>query len=207
MNSDEEQVEKLKAWLKENGMSIVFGVIVGVGGLSGYRYWVHLQETAAEQASRHYNEMMQALSVNNRAEVDEHARQLISEYAKTEYAQIARLAVAKDHVENDEFAEAEPYLQEVIGSSAQDPLGYVARLRLAAVQMQTEQLDAALGTLSIEFPDEVSAQVAELRGDIYVQQGKSSEAIEAYRVAQQANPGPANPQFLQQKLADLGARG
>ena len=33
METEEEQVEKLKAWLKENGLSIVFGVVIGVGGI------------------------------------------------------------------------------------------------------------------------------------------------------------------------------
>ena len=38
METEEEQVEKLKAWLKENGLSIVFGIIIGVGGIGGYNY-------------------------------------------------------------------------------------------------------------------------------------------------------------------------
>ena len=207
MNTDEEQVEKLKAWLKENGPSIIVGIVLGVGGLIGFRYWVHIEETSAEQASRHYNQMMEALGSNDRGTVEEHARLLIEEHSKTEYAQIARLAMAKDHVENGEFDAAEPYLQAVIGSSAQGPLGYLARVRLAALQLQTEQMDAALVTLSVDFPGEFSARVAELRGDIYARQGKNSEAIESYRAAQDASPGPADPQFLQQKMADLGARG
>ena len=207
MDTDEEQVEKLKAWLKENGMSIVFGVVIGVGGLSGFRYWQHLQEVAAEQASQHYSEMIEALNAADRDGVQEHAQLLIAEFADTEYAQIARLALARDHVENGEFDEAEAVLQEVVGSGGQQPLAFVARTRLAAVQMQSGQLEAALGTLAIEFPPEFAARVAELRGDILAQQGKTGEAIEAYRMAQQANPGPANPEFLRQKLSDLGGRG
>ena len=39
METEEEQVEKLKAWLKENGLSIVMGIIIGVGGIGGYNYW------------------------------------------------------------------------------------------------------------------------------------------------------------------------
>ena len=207
MNTDEEQVEKLKSWLRENGLSIVLGIVVGVGGLSGYRYWIHLQETAAEQASRHYNLMMEALVADNRDNVELYARQLIDEHAETEYAQLANLAMAKNHVVKGEFDAAEPYLQAVIGSSAQAPLGFLARMRLAALQLQTEQLDAALGTLAADFPVEFTAQVAELRGDIYARQGNNAEAIEAYREAQQAEPGPANPDYLQQKMTDLGARG
>ena len=207
MTSDEEQVEKLKAWLKENGLSIVLGIVIGVGGLSGYRYWVHLQETAAEQASQQYTKMIDAMQSANVETMQEHAQQLIAEHADSEYAQIARLALAKHHVEKEEFDQARDFLQQVVGSSAQEPLAFVARTRLAAVQMQTGQLDAALGTLTIDFPEEFSARVAELKGDIYAQQGKTSEAIDAYRLAQQSIPGPANPEFLRQKLTDLGGRG
>ena len=36
METEEEQVERLKAWLKENGLSIVLGIVIGVGGIGGY---------------------------------------------------------------------------------------------------------------------------------------------------------------------------
>ena len=207
MDTDEEQVEKLKSWLKDNGLSIVFGIVIGVGGLSGYRYWLHLQDTRAEQASVHYSQMLEALAASNRDQLEQQATLLIEEYSTTEYALMAQLALAKQHVELGEFDQAQTYLQQVIGSAAQQPLAYLARTRLAALQMQSDQLDDALGTLSVEFPDEFAARVAELRGDIYARQGKSGEAIEAYRAAQAAFPGPANLEFLQQKLEDLGGRG
>ena len=47
----------------------------------------------------------------------------------------------------------------------------------------------------------------ELKGDIYAQQGKNDEAAIAYRKALSATPGPANGDFLRQKLDDLGTTG
>lgn len=207
METEDEQVEKLKSWLKENGLSIVLGVVIGVGGLSGYRYWIHVQETTAERASDHFAHLLEALSAQNGDEVQKHADKLIDEYASTEYALMAHLALAKNHVSKGEFDKAETSLQQVVGSAAQRPLAFLARTRLAAVQMQNEQFDTALSTLAVEFPDEFAASVDELRGDIYTRQGKVSEAIEAYQKAQKADPGPANVEFLQQKLDDLGSRG
>jgi len=98
-------------------------------------------------------------------------------------------------------------LQQVIGSAAQEPFASVARTRLAQVQIQLEQLDQALSTLAVDFPDDFSALAEELRGDVLVRQGKMDEAIAAYRKAQLSVPEPANPEFLQQKLNDLGSRG
>jgi predicted negative regulator of RcsB-dependent stress response len=206
METEEEQVERLKAWLKENGLSIVFGVVIGVGGIGGYNYWKHVQETTAAEASSHFTQMIDALSSDDDVSLQLQADILIDKYGSTEYALMAYLALARKHVDSGEFADAEAALQQVIGSAAQQPLAYLARTRLAAVLIQTEQYEQALSTLAIEFPAEFAALVDELRGDVLARQGKSGEAIAAYRKAQLAEPGPANPDFLRQKLDDLGSR-
>ncbi|MCP4877202.1 MAG: tetratricopeptide repeat protein [Gammaproteobacteria bacterium] len=205
METEEEQVEKLKAWFKENGLSIVFGIVIGVGGIGGYRYWVHVQETTAAEASAHFSDMLEGLAAGKGDSVQQHADILIADFASTEYALMAQLALAKNHVGNGEFEKAASALQQVVGSAEQGPLAYLARTRLALVQIQSEQYDQALGSLAIEFPGEFAARADELRGDILALQGKSAEAIEAYRKAQTADPGPANAKFLQQKLDDLGS--
>ncbi len=204
MDTEEEQVEKLKAWLKENGLSIVLGIVIGVGGIGGYNYWQHYQDTRGAEASSHFSRAMEALEEGNHETLREHADALISEYADTDYALMAKLALAKSHVGNSEFDQAETMLQQVVGSAGQKPLAYVARTRLAAVQMQQQRYDQALDTLSAEFPDEFAARVDELRGDAYASQGKVDEAAEAYRKAQSAELKPANSEFLQQKIDDLG---
>ena len=205
METEEEQVEKLKAWLKENGLSIVFGIVIGVGGIGGYNYWVHVQETSAAKASSHFTQMMDALADDDIADLQTQADILIAEHSSSDYALMAHLALARNHVANAEFKQAEEALQQVVGSAAQQPLAFIARTRLATVQVQTEQYEQALATLSIEFPDEFAALVDELRGDILALQGKNGEAIEAYRKAQLAEPKPANVEFLRQKMDDLGS--
>jgi predicted negative regulator of RcsB-dependent stress response len=61
METDDEQVEKLKAWLKENGMSIVLGIVLGVGGIGGYNYWQQYQQNRAAEASVHFETLLGAL--------------------------------------------------------------------------------------------------------------------------------------------------
>jgi predicted negative regulator of RcsB-dependent stress response len=92
----------------------------------------------------------------------------------------------------------------VIGNAGDSPLAYVARKRLATVQLQMAQFDEALKTLSIDFPEQFGASIEELKGDLYAGQGNKAEAADAYRKAQKSQPGPANAEFLQQKIDDLG---
>ena len=207
METDDEQVEKLKKWWEENGRSVIAGVIIGVGGLFGYRYWIDLQEATAEAASAQFVQMMEALKSSDNAAVAERADTLIAEYAGTEYATLARFALARNLVDSGKYDEAQTQLEQIIGTVGDAPLGYLARKRLASVQVQLAQLEQALVTLGVEFPSAFSAGVDELRGDIYAQQGKIDEAANAYREALSATPGPANSNFLQQKLDDLGVTG
>ncbi len=206
METEEEQVEQLKAWLKENGLSIVFGIIIGVGGIGGYKYWNYVQDTTATEASAHFSKMIDALDAGNYDSVQTQADALINDYASTDYALMAQLALAKSHVVNGDFDKAEQALQQVVGSGGQKPLSYVARTRLAALQIQNGKIDLALGTLNTEFPDEFSARVGELRGDAYATQGKAAEAIAAYRNAQSAKLGAVDESFLRQKIDDLGVQ-
>jgi predicted negative regulator of RcsB-dependent stress response len=207
METEEEQVERLKAWLKENGLSIVLGIVIGVGGIAGYNYWRHVQETTAAEASDHYALMLEALEADADGALQEQANILLADFGSTDYALLAQLALARMHVENADFAAAAAALQQIIGSAGQQPLAYIARTRLAAVQLQSEQYDQAMATLAVEFPDQYSAVVDELRGDALALQGKTAEAIAAYRKAQNGQPQPANPDFLRQKLNDLGSSG
>ena len=207
METDDEQVEKLKKWWEENGRAVIAGIVIGVGGLFGYRYWIDLQEANAEAASAHFVEMMQALKSSDSAGVTELADTLISDYSDTEYATLARFALARNLVEGEKFDLAQTQLEQIIGSVGDAPLGFLARKRLASVQLQSAQPEQALVTLSVEFPPAFSAGVDELKGDIYAQQGKIDEAANAYREALSATPGPANGEFLQQKLDDLGTTG
>jgi len=207
METDDEQVEKLKKWWEENGRAVIAGIVIGVGGLFGYRYWIDLQEANAEAASAHFVQMMQALKSSDSAGVTELADTLISDYSDTEYATLARFALARNLVESEKFDLAQTQLEQIIGSVGDAPLGFLARKRLASVQLQSAQPEQALVTLSVEFPPAFSAGVDELKGDIYAQQGKIDEAANAYREALSATPGPANGEFLQQKLDDLGTTG
>ena len=204
METEEEQVEKLKLWWRENGRSVIAGIIIGVGGLFSYRYWVDMKETEAERASSHFNQMIASLEASDATSVSQLAGTLIADYSTTEYAILARFALARSFVESEEYTQAQQQLEQIIGTTGQDPLGFLARKRLAAIQLQTASLEQALATLAVDFPAAFRASVEELKGDIYAGQGKLIEAADAYRKAQRGIPGPPDANFLQQKLDDLG---
>jgi predicted negative regulator of RcsB-dependent stress response len=207
METDDEQVEKLKNWWQENGKAVIAGIIIGVGGLGGYRWYDDHIDSRAEAASSHFEQMVKALDANETEKARDQAELLVADYDESDYGVMGHFTLAKLWMEEGEFARASEELKLVVGVMSSKPLGYLARQRLAQVQVEMKDLDKALSTLSADFPVSFQAAVEELRGDIYALKGQSGEAAEAYQRAQRGNPGPANSQFLQQKIDDLGLTG
>ncbi len=52
--TDDEKVEELKAWWKENGTSVVAGITLAIVGLFGWQYWKDYKANTAAEASALY---------------------------------------------------------------------------------------------------------------------------------------------------------
>ena len=59
--TEEQQVEAIKSWWKENGKAVVLGAVIGLGGLYGWRYYQGEIQSAKEQASEAYTQAMNTL--------------------------------------------------------------------------------------------------------------------------------------------------
>jgi predicted negative regulator of RcsB-dependent stress response len=205
--SERDQWEALKAWLRENGAWMVAGVLIGVAGLFGYRWWEERQAERAHTAQARYEEVASALARSDRTRAGELADELKSEYARTPYADHAQLVMARAHVESLEFDAAIQRLREVMDQSRDDELRLIARERIARVQLAQDRADEALATLAAaKSPGAFAARYAELRGDALLRKGDTAGAIAAYREALVSKePGVVDLGQLELKLNDLGA--
>ena len=100
--TEEQQVEALKKWWKENGTSLIVGLFVGVSALFSWRYYEQQNNAHAVYASDLYMQVMQSAAIQSIDDktVDIH-NQLINEYSDTPYAALASLALAKAEYEKD----------------------------------------------------------------------------------------------------------
>ena len=91
MESEDQQVEELKKWWKDNGRSIVIGVVLGIGGVGGWVGWKHHTETTAESASTLYSRLVNTAALENHAEVVQQTNALIADYPDQAYAALAAM--------------------------------------------------------------------------------------------------------------------
>ena len=116
--SEKEQIEALKKWWKENGSSIITGLLLGVSILLGGKAWFSYQETQALSASNIYAQMMAASNRNETEMVRQRASELITNYTGSAYAPLASLLLAKLAVQDNELAAAQAQLQWALDHAA-----------------------------------------------------------------------------------------
>lgn len=199
--TEEQQVEAIKSYWHENGNMILAGIVLGFAGFIGYNLF---QENKLDQELA-VSDSYQVLIENSIKDSDafgEQAAKFISENANTSYAALTDLALAKEAASHKDWAAAQKQLTAAIASAPSEGIKAIASIRLARVQIQLEQFEAALATLAKPLPESFIATVEETKGDTYLQQGKKDLARSAYQAAIAAD-GLATSPSLQMKLDDL----
>lgn len=206
--TEEQQIAALKSWWKENGSSIVTGVVLGLAVLFGVKAWLAYQERTAQNASNVYMVMMNALETGDETTVTERAGLLISEFSSTPYAAFGALALAKLKLDTGELEAAQAQLQWALDNSGSGEIQNVTRLRLARVLVARGELDAAVQLLDQAVPGSAfDGLYTEVRGDIYAARGEPLLANDAYQQALAAMSQDApGRQLLQLKYENFSGQ-
>ncbi|MCX4025554.1 tetratricopeptide repeat protein [Endozoicomonas sp. SM1973] len=215
--TEEEQLEALKKWWKENGTAILVGVSVALAGVFGYKGWQNHKLSVAAEASAIYSDLLEVSSKSAQGELSEEdksslehlANQLKTEFSDTTYAVFAAFVKAKQAVAEKDLAAAKTELEWVLKQDIDVNLKLVAKLRLARVTFaeSTDQAGQALALVENVDAGKFTANYESFKGDVYLAQGNQAKAREAYQKALDASKdsGQPNP-FVQVKLDDLAAQ-
>lgn len=145
--TEEQQVERLKRWWKEYGFAILGGVVLAIIIGSSWRYYQAYKTKIADQASLAYMMMISNDSQNHTAAAMKNAHLLKAQFSSTPYASLAAFYLAKEDVLANEYEAAQAELRWVIAREKRKDLRQVAKLRLARIDLQEGQAQAALQDL------------------------------------------------------------
>ncbi len=201
--TEEETIQAIKDWWKENGRAVIAGLVIGIGGIVGVRYWFSYQENLQQGASLVYSEVQQAIRSNNAEQADSKSEVLLQQYGATSYAALGALAMAKLKMEAEQSAEAERYLRWALDNSNEAEYQHLARQRLARLLISRQEPGKAEALLQDIEEGGYASIYAEIRGDILVAQGRPMEARNQYQSALAGAANPLHRQLLEMKLNDL----
>jgi predicted negative regulator of RcsB-dependent stress response len=206
--SEQEQWERVKLWLRENGPWLLAGVVIGILALVGWRWWEQRIETQALAASTKYSQVLEAFGRSDRTRAFTLIDELRKEHDASPYADQADLLAARSLVETNELAKAAERLTRVMSASRDDQLKLVARLRLARVQLAQGNPDVAIGTLDGAPAGAFAGRFEDVRGDALYAKGDKPAALRAWRKSIEADDGgTVDRSSVELKIADVAGDG
>lgn len=185
--TDEEQAESIKRWFRENGISLVTGVMLGLAVLFGFKSWTEYGQRNAEAASNLFVQFSVASTQDTETAVKVYD-ELIKGFSDSEYAVLASLQMGKLRLEKNDAQAAQAHLQWALEHAKIDGLKHTARLRLARLKLSGGDADAADKLIAGINDPSYTALYEELRGDIARSRGDVSAAYAAYERALAAMP-------------------
>lgn len=180
--------------------------LVGIAVIvAAVTFWQQRTLQKSLRASEVYQQMLMAEFANDPPVIKAKGQYLIEEYARTPYAQMAGLLLAKDLVKDGELDRAADQLRWVIKHASSRPIILeLAKLRLAYLLQYQGKSEEALKLLTTPKTQAFTSLYAEARGDIYVSQQNLEQARVEYLQAVENLPAGTRAPLLQLKLTDLG---
>ncbi|QTH63645.1 tetratricopeptide repeat protein [Psychrosphaera ytuae] len=203
-STEEQQEEAIKKFFKENGLQIFLGAALGLGGFMGWKSYVASQLEAQEAASVEYDKFVESATAETAQleSINTELNAFVTAHGETGYGIFANLIAAKKAAEAGDLKAAESRLVAAEKATTEPSLNALINTRLARVQTGLGNYDEALATLNAITESGFEANVAELKGDVYVAQGLADKARQAYQLAADKG-GLEGNNVLKMKLQDL----
>lgn len=186
--TDEEQLEILKKWWRENGSPLVLMVVLALAAYFGWQWWTQHQKNYSQQASALFQELTEAvadteLTDEKRATAQFLITQLQNDFGRSFYAASASLISAKLAVKQGDLSKAEGALKKALEHGDQD-IEPIATLRLGRIYLAQGNYEEALKMAEYEGENNsLSALFAILKGDVLKENEQKLAARKAYQQA------------------------
>ena len=202
--TEEQQIEAIKKWWKEYGATIVIGLVLGLVGIFGYRYFIAQGELKNEETSGAYESVLAILHEQNDNEKFIAEASIFNlDHSGTIYSNLLSLQLAKLAISASDLGTASQHLRDILNNPQDGTIEHVARIRLARILLAEGEADKALALIAEAAGDDFRSSYEMLRGDIWLSKGDRKRARQAYEAAKsKASDGPKNPN-LEMLLTDL----
>lgn len=203
---EQEQLDTMKAWWKDNSNWILGSVLVVVVAMGGWRGWQYYHNKQINESATLYQQFVEQLASNDAKRVNDAAAAVMDKYASTPYASRAALIAAQVNEQGKDTAQAKKQLQWVIDHASEAGLKSVASLRLASILLDDKDYAGALGLLEGKHAASFDGLYADMKGDVFNAQGKPAEARAQYQQAyEKLDAKSVYRNLVQMKLDALGA--
>lgn len=201
---EHEQGELVRKWLRENAISIVVGVGLGLVLIFGWQQWKARGVRQAAEASAQYHALTDAVTAKHGEDVAKIAEAIRKDFPKSAYAVLSALREAEVASAKGDLASAESSLAWADQHAGLPSLKSLVTVRLARVKLAQGDAEGSVKLLDSLPKDDFAALGEEVRGDALTKLGRTDAARAAYEDAlTHLDPQAPNRLFVQMKLDEL----
>lgn len=205
--TEQEQIQQLKNWVKQYGLTIIAGIAAAIAISSAWHYWQAYKEKILTHASAVYDEMLTLRAQGNSYGAGVQANKLLEHYPRTPYAQMASFMLARDAVLKKNYPEAITQLNWVIDHSNDKSIKEVARLREARILITQQKPQDAINFLKTVDDKTFNGLIDETKGDAYLAMNDKTSARTSYKKALEELPNAEITRpILQMKFDNLSIK-
>jgi len=169
--------EKVVSWFEENYKSLIFGVIIGLTILFGYKSYLSSQNSLQLELSRQFDLAITSYQNGDSSKILSFSRENMNKNSDNVYTSLANLYSAKIMYLDNNIDQSYIFLDHIIANTSDNGLIDIAKYRKAKIlieEMKYNQANELLG----DDPD--NYQHIELKGDINYLQNNDDEAVRYY---------------------------
>lgn len=200
-----EQGERVRAWLRNNGSSLIGGVAIGLSALGGWQWWQGQQDQKLVEAAAEYQAFAKAIDAKDDTKAGAHATSLAQLVPESPYPLLAALRRAELLHTQGKDDEALKVLDAAKATEADPVLVELSQLRAARLLAGMGKHEDAIKRLDAITDTSFPAVAAEIRGDAEMALGRRDAARASYEkaLASLDIAAPTRP-MVEMKLTDAG---
>lgn len=200
-STENEQVDAIKQFFKNYGLTIVLAAVIGFGGVFGWKYWQSHQTNRLQESAGAFATVSEALAKPTPENI------ALAEKFVTDtndiYGALASLELAQIAIDANDLVNGERHLTNAVAKVKNDAFADMLNLRLARVQLALDKTDAALVSLEQVKGKAWNGMKNYIRGDVLAKKGDNAGATTAYRSALTDENAGAIRSLVELKLNNL----
>ena len=163
-----------------------------------------------ENAAKVYKNLLLEIELENQdiEKINDLLQNLLTDYGKTGYTQVALLKKASLDANNKNFSSALKNYYDLIsitdGFNGNKIFNKLARVNAARIHISNQEYDKALNLIEKYSSSSTNAYIHELTGDILVKKNKNELALAQYELASDKYSDEASKSIISMKIANLG---